>query len=388
MRRIVLLWAMLGAVVVSAAAQSLDDLNIQIHGYATQGFIYSTQNNFFTMNSSDGSPAWTEAVFNLAAQPEPRLRIGVQARYFLLGNYGNAVSIDWVSLDYKFNDKLEIRAGKVKTPWGLFNEIQDIDPAYSWTLLPQGIYPLDNREAYLTHYGAVVSGTLDFERAGKIEYRAFGGEGVYPGDDGYYVNQAEAGYALPNNISGTLFGGAIHWRTPLHGLMVGASVLKDTNWSAAQTYTNQAGVFTGTYVLPPNTQPNYFAMYEHKRLMVAFEYERSWGDEINSFPDAPSASYTLRNDDRSEYQMASYKLTAKLTVGVYNSQNSDHQAELGPGRYQKDWAVSGRYDFSSFVYAKFEQHFVNGDGLDFDTTMNTNLQPNSKLTAMKIGVSF
>ena len=45
-----------------SAAQSLDDLNIQIHGYATQGFLYSTNNNVLTTNSSNGSPAWDEAV--------------------------------------------------------------------------------------------------------------------------------------------------------------------------------------------------------------------------------------------------------------------------------------------------------------------------------------
>lgn len=50
-------------------AQSIDDLNIQIHGYATQGFVYTNQNNIFTMNSTNGSPAWTEAVVNVGAQP-------------------------------------------------------------------------------------------------------------------------------------------------------------------------------------------------------------------------------------------------------------------------------------------------------------------------------
>jgi hypothetical protein len=41
---------------------SLEDLNIQIHGYATQGFLYTTNNNWNTTTSSDGSPAGTEAV--------------------------------------------------------------------------------------------------------------------------------------------------------------------------------------------------------------------------------------------------------------------------------------------------------------------------------------
>ena len=50
-----------------------------------KGFSTPRNNNWNSTNSSDGSAAWTEAVVNLTAQPEPKLRIGVQARYFLLG---------------------------------------------------------------------------------------------------------------------------------------------------------------------------------------------------------------------------------------------------------------------------------------------------------------
>jgi len=78
-----LLGEILGA--IPMAAQSMDDLNLQVHGYAAQGFLYTTHNNIFYADSSDGSPAWTEAVVNLTAQPAPKLRVGVQARYFLLG---------------------------------------------------------------------------------------------------------------------------------------------------------------------------------------------------------------------------------------------------------------------------------------------------------------
>src|SRR5580658_64071 len=171
----------------SAGAQSLDDLNIQIHGYATQGFLYTTQNNIFTTNSSNGSPAWTEAVINVSAQPTPKLRIGVQARYFLLGNFGNAITLDWAAADYKASDKFGVRFGKVKTPSGLFNEIQDIDPSFLWALLPESVYPIDNRESYLTHYGGVAYGTIAFShKFGKLEYRGFAGEGLYTAKDGYF----------------------------------------------------------------------------------------------------------------------------------------------------------------------------------------------------------
>jgi hypothetical protein len=87
--------------------------------------------------------------------------------------------------------------------------------------------------------------------------------------------------------------------------------------------------------------------------------------------------------------MASYKVTAKLTAGVYDSQQVDHQAALGPARYSKDWTISGRYDFTQFLYAKAEEHIIDGTAVGYDTDLNPNgLQPNTKLTILKIGVSF
>src|ERR1700735_3688141 len=177
MKRTLTLLAMALAGALPGVSQSLDDLNIQIHGYATQGFLYTTNNNIFTTHSEDGSPAWTDAVINIAAQPTPKLRIAFQGRYFLLGNYGNAITLDWAAADYHADDRLGVRFGKVKTPTGLFNEIQDIDPSYLWALLPESVYPIDNRSSYLTHYGGVVYGTIALShRYGKFEYRAFGGE--------------------------------------------------------------------------------------------------------------------------------------------------------------------------------------------------------------------
>jgi hypothetical protein len=368
----------------SAKAQSLDDLNIQIHGYATQGFIYTTNNNIFTTNSSNGSPAWTEAVVNVTAQPIPKLRFGVQARYFLLGNFGNAITLDWAAADYKSNDKFGIRVGKVKTPSGLFNEVQDIDPSYAWALLPQSIYPLVSRNSLLSHYGGVVYGTLKLgSSVGKLEYRGWGGERVIASDDGYLLSQREAGVELPNGLSGVTYGAALHWRAPLPGLTIGASDSKQNQWVAQLT----AGPLSGTQTLHPFNIPNYFAKYEKDRWMIAGEYTRLPVHLNVALTEVPT-SY-IQVDDRSWYGMATFKATGKLTLGLYDSQSIDHQAALGPARYSKDWTFSGRYDFGQFLYAKAEEHIVDGTYYGYDADANPGgLQPNTRLTVLKIGVSF
>jgi hypothetical protein len=87
--------------------------------------------------------------------------------------------------------------------------------------------------------------------------------------------------------------------------------------------------------------------------------------------------------------MGSYKLTGKLIGGVYVSQSFDRASPLGPNRYSKDWTVSGRYDFGQYVYAKAEEHFIEGTSVGYDTDLNTHgLKPDTKLTILKIGVSF
>jgi hypothetical protein len=374
---------------VAAAAQSLDDLNIQIHGYATQGFLYTTRNNIFTTSSSTGSPAWSEAVLNVTAQPTPKLRIGVQGRYFLLGDLGNAITLDWAAADYKANDRFGVRFGKVKTPSGLFNEIQDIDPSYMWSLLPQGIYPIESRNSLLAHYGGVVYGTVKLgQKAGKLEYRGWGGERSIGSGDGYFVSERESGIVLPNGVSQVVNGAALHWKAPLTGLMIGASISHTNKSSSSLTDTIAGyGTFNGTLASSLANQSQFFGRYEKEKLMFAGEYSRLPSHGAFQVPHLFTQPYNI--DFRSWYGMASYKLTGKLTAGIYDSQYFDRRAALGPARYQKDWVLSGRYDFSQFLYAKAEQHFLDGTAISYDTALNPGgLKSVTRLSILKIGVSF
>lgn len=393
MKKLIMCAMVLTLAAIPMAAQSLDDLNIQIHGYATQGFLYTTQNNIFTTSSSNGSPAWDEAVVNLSAQPDPKLRVGVQARYFLLGNLGNAITLDWAQADYRANDKFGVRFGKVKTPSGLFNEFQDIDPGYIWALLPQSIYPLMSRNSLLAHYGGVVYGTLKLgKKAGKLEYRGWGGERVLPGTDGYFLNQTEEGITLPNGLGGVTAGAALHWRTPLTGLMIGASNTTDTTWTAALSFTYPVeGIpiaFPGTEVTNSLNSPALFAKYEKDKWMFAAEYSRLPVSGAITVPELETVE-PFRVDQKAWYGMLSYKITDKLTAGIYDTQSIDHQSALGPGRYLKDWAINGDYNFNQYLYAKVEEHIYDGTLVGYDNTLNPDgLKPSTKMTILKIGVSF
>ena len=366
-----------------ASAQSLDDLNIQIHGYATQGFLYTSQNNILTTNSSDGSPHWTETVVNVGATPTPKLRFSVQVRYELLGNLSNDITIDYAAADYKVNDKLGVRFGKVKIPSGLFNENQDIDPSYQWALLPQSVYPISSRNGQLAQYGGLVYGTFNLEKLGKVEYRGWGGQSVIDDTDGYFTSFRESGIDLPNGLSAVGIGAALRWKTPLPGLMVGASLVRKNKEVGQAT----AGPYTGTFTVSKIDEPDYFARYEKGKLMVAAEYTRLNLNYWFQFPGPPAVPLPV--DGRNQYAMATYKVTSKFSAGIYNSEAVSRTSPLGPARFSKDWAVSGRYDFNQFLYAKAEQHWMDGTSIGYDATLNPNgLKPNTRLTVLKAGISF
>ena len=54
-----------------------------------------------------------------------------------------------------------------------------------------------------------------------------------------------------------------------------------------------------------------------------------------------------------------------------------------------DFTVSGRYDISSYFYAKVEGHFMQGNLSGFFPKSNPGgLKPDTKLLVAKIGFSF
>ena len=68
----------LGMVPGSAYAQQFNvgNVPVQVHGFMSQGFAKSDENNFLTMKTSDGSGALTDGGANVSAQLTAKLRGG------------------------------------------------------------------------------------------------------------------------------------------------------------------------------------------------------------------------------------------------------------------------------------------------------------------------
>src|SRR5579863_10331752 len=143
---VICLWV--GHTVLHAQEFKVLGRTVQVHGFVSQGFIYTNDNNWLTMNTSQGSAAFTDFGLNVSSQVTDKLRVGAQGYDRNLGQLGQYhPSLDWAVVDYRFKPWFGVRGGKVKTAFGLYSDIQDSDFLRTFVLLPQSIYPTDIRDA-------------------------------------------------------------------------------------------------------------------------------------------------------------------------------------------------------------------------------------------------
>ena len=211
--------------------------------------------------------------------------------------------------------------------------------------------------------------------------------------DGYWQGFVDEGLAVPNGMSGQTYGATLKWNTPIRGLMLGASESRTALSGIVQAPMpfGPGGSYVtvnGNFDLPMFYVPYYFGRYERGKVMLAAEATRLAVNGSLTFPVVGANAEV--EDIRSFYGMASYKPAEKLTVGGYYSYGIDHHwSHSGPGRFQRDYTLSGRYDFSGFFYAKAEEHIVGGTLYGYSQIDNpAGLKTDTTLTIVKVGVNF
>ncbi|HVZ72937.1 MAG TPA: hypothetical protein VHJ20_11225 [Polyangia bacterium] len=334
----------------------------QVHAFVSQGFIKGTKNNFL-VDSKRGSFEFTDVGINFTEPLTDRLRTGVQLFASQLGKAGDFTArMDWFYLDYRFADWLGLRVGRTKIPFGLYNEINDIDSARVPVLLPQSVYPILNRDILLAQTGAELYGYFELGRGGGLEYRLYGGT--------LFVSPpaAPAGATLADFQVPYLFGGRLMWDAPLEGLRLGGNV--------------QALRFNTTFDIPRTGMPTLVleedlpfllwlasAEYSHRDLLLAAEYGRWRADvEITGAP-------TYRVVNERYYAMAAYRFTRWFVPGVYYaSLVTDIHKPMTIDNYRRDWAATLRFDINPNWLVKLEGHFMNGTD-ELDPALNGGLPP-------------
>jgi len=374
--RIALAQAPADAVEAQPADESFELPAIELHGFVSQGAFLSTDNDYLGY-SERGTFEFLEAAVNASSEVADRMRVGVQLFTRDLGPIGNyTLALDWAYLDYRFRDWLALRAGRIKIPFGLYNEFSDIDAARLQILLPQSVYSSRNRDILLAHTGFSLHGTAGLRGAGALDYQLMAGAlFVDPGTNALVV---EGPVELDAVDTKYIAGGQLFWRTPVSGLRVGASFMH-TNLAfhfSVDSLTRMQLVMLD--VVPDDFDGTFIYGYRDMNLSIgsveylagdwsfSAEYSRTTYRIYSTIP-----MLFPGNDQDSEafYGMAAYRLSRWLETGAYYSLFfADADDRDGSGfpeshrAYQKDLAVTARFDVNDFWLWKLEGHYMDGTG--------------------------
>jgi hypothetical protein len=119
--------------------------DLQVHGFASQAYIYTSDNNVFGNSDDNGSFGFTEIGLNALLRPLPRLQLSAQGLSRRAGEGTSATPrLDFAFADYRLYSKetnqFGIRAGRLKNPFGFYNDTRDVAFTRPSILLPQSIY--------------------------------------------------------------------------------------------------------------------------------------------------------------------------------------------------------------------------------------------------------
>lgn len=154
-----------------SAAESLFD-GLEVHGFATQGYVKTSDNRFFG-DSESGSFDFREIGVNATFEPTDRLRLSGQLLSRRAGElYSDSPKVDFALADLAVRSgpryKVNLMAGRIKNPIGLFNDTRDVAFTRPSIFLPQVIYFQKVRSLMLSADGLAVRSNL-FLPSGSLE---------------------------------------------------------------------------------------------------------------------------------------------------------------------------------------------------------------------------
>jgi hypothetical protein len=345
--------------------------NLQIHGFASQSWLISSdKNNFFGKSSSDGgSFDFREFGLNASMRPVSRLQFSAQmiSRTAGKGSPGN-IRLDYGFMDYTYfsgeASQLGIRLGRMKTPLGFYNDTRDVPFTRPSILLPQSIYFDRTRKLAIAADGMHLYGEYrsDF---GDISFQ---GGVVRPLVRGDEAEAAVFGRQFPGHLSPNIsYTGRVNY--DLDGGRVRFAVsASHLNMSYVPGAADP--VHAGTILFTPVI---FSAQYNAERWSLTTEYalRHLEYDNFVAFKD-------MNIWGESYYFQGAYRFTPDwegfVRYDVYLADKSDphgtkwvaeqpvQRAGQGFSRFAKDITVGIRWNVTPEFMLRAEYHNVNGTG--------------------------
>lgn len=291
---------------------------VELHGFGSAGYLQTSGNKYL---SADSSGTWDHYAAALLLTGTLADRTKLWGQVFTGSTGPNHTHLDWLFIDYHYNSNLALRAGRVKLPMGLYNEIREAEFLQLSAIAPM-VYQVSSEIADEAFEGASLVFDHDLG-GGSMSWDVFTGKTI---DD----QSAEIKYQ-------GLRGGRITYNTPIEGLRFMAS----GHWENVERVTTAE----------KNTETT---------TMFSADFVRDNFDLKSEY--AHKATFGI--DSNSGYFQAGYTIAEKWTpyfrsdfVVTDISQSND------PSYYQRSQVVGLGYKVNKQVGLRVESHFNHGYGL-------------------------
>jgi hypothetical protein len=371
--------------------------SIQIHSFASQGFLYTNDNNYLTAKTSQGSFAFTDGGANISTQLTNKFRIGAQVYVRNIGQLGKwRPQLDWAYGDYKFTDWFGVRGGKVKTALGLYNDTQDTEFLHTWAILPQSVYPLDLRSTTIAHTGGDLYGQIPLRQAGSLSYTAYVGTRSFDSRGGVYYFSSDQGIPIKGD-SGLAAGGDVRWNTPFQGLMVGSSWMKLTERRIGHFTVPDLAGLGYTLEAAPDQITAVYGDYGRGRWHLDGEFRREHYYANVAIPVVPGFIFVYNGSNQVWFLSGAYRVSKRLELGSYHSRyyfDAPNSPDKANSNHIFDQTVTARFNIARWWNVKIEEHFMRGYGEiysahGFYSRSNPNgLKPKTDMFVVRTGFSF
>lgn len=295
---------------------------LTIHGYGHQGYVLSNDNPYL---GSDVRGTWdyNSLAMVFSAKVSDDTKIWMQPFFTASGS-----RLDWAYVDHQFTSNFSARAGQIKFPFGLYNEIIDAH-FLQQTTLPPSLYQEATEMRFESFRGLSADYQHDVGDAALMTYEAYVGQAMDFGTPGL------AKY-------GRLLGGRVTFVTPIKGLNLMASAF-DANVQNTDRASPDFGVRTNK-----------------KTAALSMDYTTDKWDVKSEY--ATNQFYGV--DANTGYIQAGYSIGEHWKPFVrYDYITTDKAQKSDPAYYQKSTTVGVNYAVNTSVSVRLENHFNNGYAL-------------------------
>ncbi len=340
---------------------------VQIHGFASQSMFISSGNNMFGPSISNPNFDFTELGINGSWLALPNLRLSMQILSRRDGGTNNATPvIDFGLLDYNIDlnsdYRLGIRAGRVRQPYGLYNDTRDVAFTRPSILLPQSIYYEGTRDFTISADGLLVYAEIQ-KPWGNLNLELFGGYARTDNKDTQYSFLFQNSYGTLN--SDPSFVGRLSYE----------SYNKSLRLALSGVYTSMSYKKNPTYDTMPSGNISYDAIVlsgQYNTEDWTFTSEYSYDFFTHSDSGYP---YDFKLTGESYYFQAAYRFAPKWELmarydAYYPNTNDENGLAFqasgqGPAysQFAKYWVTGLRYDITPWMMVRAEYNYVNGTAL-------------------------